>query len=273
MTTAAELATWLSQQQLPVEKFICSSLMTITNDYTSLPAFERQSSFNDLLSLSNNEDAMYDRPSTGLSYALWYQAKRLQDAARALTPLLLAHDDDLTVIDIGCGTGAALLAIVLIEQGRVKLGAEPRHVTINALEPSIPMLEVAQKWWTHIEDSPFDTSRIHVEFSFASFSAIPRAEGTCIAYAGYLFDSSDKDRASMVGSALARALKDANVSDLMIAWASMKNTIVRKSLDGILESNEWARGNRKPTQQIWDGLIRPLVQCRKIMAADCDSSM
>lgn len=273
MTTAAELATWLSQQKLPVEKFICSSLMTITNDYTSLPAYERQSSFNDLLSLSNNEDAMYDRPSTGLSYALWYQAKRLQDAARALTPLLLAHDDDLTVIDIGCGTGAALLAIVLIEQGRVKLGAEPRHVTINALEPSIPMLEVAQKWWTHIEDSPFDTSRIHVEFSFASFSAIPRAEGPCIAYAGYLFDSSDKDRASMVGSALARALKDANVSDLMIAWASMKNTIVRKSLDGILESNEWARGNRKPTQQIWDGLIRPLVQCRKIMAADCDSSM
>lgn len=273
MTTAAELATWLSQQKLPVEKFICSSLMTITNDYTSLPTYERQSSFNDLLNLSNNEDAMYDRPSTGLSYALWYQAKRLQDAARALTPLLLAHDDDLTVIDIGCGTGAALLAIVLIEQGRVKLGAEPRHVTINALEPSIPMLEVAQKWWTHIEDSPFDTSRIHVEFSFASFSAIPRAEGTCIAYAGYLFDSSDKDRASMVGSALARALKDANVSDLMIAWASMKNTIVRKSLDGILESNEWARGNRKPTQQIWDGLIRPLVQCRKIMAADCDSSM
>jgi SAM-dependent methyltransferase len=190
-----------------------------------------------------------------------------------LTPLLLAHDDDLTVIDIGCGTGAALLAIVLIEEGRVKLGAEPRQVTINALEPSIPMLEVAQKWWTHIEDSSFDTSRIKVEFSFASFSAIPHAEGTCIAYAGYLFDSSDKDRAFMVGSALARALKDANVSDLMIAWASMKNSIVRKSLDGILESNEWTRGNRKPTQQIWDGLIRPLIQCRKIMAADCDSSM
>ena len=273
MTTATELATWLSQQKLPVEKFICSSLMTITNDYTSLPAYERQSSFNDLLNLSNNEDAMYDRPSTGLSYALWYQAKRLQDAARALTPLLLAHDDDLTVIDIGCGTGAALLAIVLIEQGRVKLGAEPRHVTINALEPSIPMLEVAQKWWTHIEDSPFDTSRIHVEFSFASFSAIPRAEGTCIAYAGYLFDSSDKERAFIVGSALARALKDANVSDLMIAWASMKNTIVRKSLDGILESNEWTRGNRKPTQPIWDGLVRRLIQCRKIMAADCDLAM
>ena len=100
MTTAAELATWLSQQKLPVEKLICSSLIAITNDYTSLPAYERQSSFNDLLNLSNNEDAMYDRPSTGLSYALWYQAKRLQDAARALTPLLLAHDDDLTVIDI-----------------------------------------------------------------------------------------------------------------------------------------------------------------------------
>ena len=273
MTTAAELTTWLTQQKLPVERFLCSSLATITEDYASLPAFERQSSFNDLLNLSNNEDAMYDRPSTGLSYALWYQAKRLQDATRALTPLLLAHDDDLTVIDIGCGTGAALLAIVLIEEGRVKLGAEPRHVTINALEPSIPMLEVAQKWWTHIEDSSFDTSRIKVEFSFASFSAIPRAEGTCIAYAGYLFDSSDKDRAFMVGSALARALKDANVSDLMIAWASMKSSIVRKSLDGILESNEWARGNRKPTLQIWDGLIRPLIQCRKIMAADCDSSM
>ena len=273
MTTAAELTTWLTQQKLPVERFLCNSLATITEDYASLPAFERQSSFNDLLNLSNNEDAMYDRPSTGLSYALWYQAKRLQDATRALTPLLLAHDDDLTVIDIGCGTGAALLAIVLIEEGRVKLGAEPRQVTINALEPSIPMLEVAQKWWTHIEDSSFDTSRIKVEFSFASFSAIPRAEGTCIAYAGYLFDSSDKERAFMVGNALARALKDANVSDLMIAWASMKNSIVRKSLDGILESNEWARGNRKPTQQIWDGLIRPLIQCRKIMAADCDSSM
>lgn len=273
MTTAAELTTWLTQQKLPVERFLCSSLSTITDDYASLPPFERQSSFNDLLNLSNNEDAMYDRPSTGLSYALWYQAKRLQDATRALTPLLLAHDDDLTVIDIGCGTGAALLAIVLIEEGRVKLGAEHRQVTINALEPSIPMLEVAQKWWTHIEDSSFDTSRIKVEFSFASFSAIPRAEGTCIAYAGYLFDSSDKDRAFMVGSALARALKDANVSDLMIAWASMKNSIVRKSLDGILESNEWARGNRKPTEQIWDGLIRPLIQCRKIMAADCDSSL
>jgi SAM-dependent methyltransferase len=273
MTTAAELTTWLTQQKLPVERFLCSSLATITDDYASLPTFERQSSFNDLLNLSNNEDAMYDRPSTGLSYALWYQAKRLQDAVRGLTPLLLAHDDDLTVIDIGCGTGAALLAIVLIEEGRVKLGAEPRQVTINALEPSIPMLEVAQKWWTHIEDSPFDTSRIQVEFSFASFSAIPRAEGTCIAYAGYLFDSSDKERAFMVGSALARALKDANVSDLMIAWASMKNSIVRKSLDGIFESKEWARGNRKPTQQIWDGLIRPLIQCRKIMAADCDSSM
>jgi len=273
MTTAAELTTWLTQQKLPVERFLCSSLATITDDYASFPPFERQSSFNDLLNLSNNEDAMYDRPSTGLSYALWYQAKRLQDAVRGLTPLLLAHDDDLTVIDIGCGTGAALLAIVLIEEGRVKLGAEPRQVTINALEPSIPMLEVAQKWWTHIEDSPFDTSRIQVEFSFASFSAIPRAQGTCIAYAGYLFDSSDKERAFMVGNALARALKDANVSDLMIAWASMKNSIVRKSLDGILESNEWARGNRKPTQQIWDGLIRPLIQCRKIMAADCDSSM
>lgn len=273
MTTAAELTNWLTQQKLPVERFLCSSLATITEDYASLPAFERQSSFNDLLNLSNNEDAMYDRPSTGLSYALWYQAKRLQDATRALTPLLLAHDDDLTVIDIGCGTGAALLAIVLIEEGRVKLGAEPRQVTINALEPSIPMLEVAQKWWTHIEDSSFDTSRIKVEFSFASFSAIPRAEGTCIAYAGYLFDSSDKERAFMVGNALARALKDANVSDLMIAWASMKNSIVRKSLDGILASNEWARGNRKPTLQIWDGLIRPLIQCRKIMAADCDSSM
>ena len=273
MTTAAELTTWLTQQKLPVERFLCGSLATITEDYASLPAFERQSSFNDLLNLSNNEDAMYDRPSTGLSYALWYQAKRLQDATRALTPLLLAHDDDLTVIDIGCGTGAALLAIVLIEEGRVKLGAEPRQVTINALEPSIPMLEVAQKWWTHIEDSSFDTSRIKVEFSFASFSAIPRADGTCIAYAGYLFDSSDKDRAFMVGSALARALKDANVSDLMIASASVKGNIVRLAVHGMLENKEWSRGSRKPIDELWNSPIKALIEPRKTMADQCDENM
>jgi hypothetical protein len=138
MTTAAGLTTWLTQQKLPVERFLCSSLATITDDYASLPPFERQSSFNDLLNLSNNEDAMYDRPSTGLSYALWYQAKRLQDAVRGLTPLLLAHDDDLTVIDIGCGTGAALLAIVLIEEVDLNLHPSAAQFLVNQLPKIAP---------------------------------------------------------------------------------------------------------------------------------------
>ncbi len=79
----------LTAMRPEIEDVLWRALTPLSVEVAQSSDYERQSSFRDLLALSHGEDAMYDRPTVGVMYALWYQAKRMHDAARALGPSLL----------------------------------------------------------------------------------------------------------------------------------------------------------------------------------------
>src|SRR5262245_52995378 len=72
-------------------------------------------SLRDLWHLHKHEDCCYDRVSIGMSYALWYHARRTHEALRLLQPSLdsYAEGGPLEILDLGAGTGATAWALAL----------------------------------------------------------------------------------------------------------------------------------------------------------------
>lgn len=252
-----------------LENALAQALEPLVHDASTFPAFEREAALRDLLALSRGEDAMYDRPTVGIMYALWYQLRRTQDAIRVLGPLLLDRDDDMTVFDLGSGTAAGWLACALVERCRSDIGRPPRRLRVVGVEASVPMRTTGRRLVDILRKSGLLAgTEVTFHDHLASISLSPfHAEGS-IAYAGYLFDASDTSRAQEVGRALARTLSESGIETIALTSASSKASLLDEGLSGMTTDTPWKQCAPNPWPTVWNGKCQQLGALRSRLADD-----
>ena len=144
--------------------------------------------------LSQGADLCYDRPSTGLSYGLWYHARRVNTCLRQVLPAVAgARPGSLVVHDLGAGTGAFLWAFALSAYAARACGGTPPAVHVVNVDSSPVMLDYLARAWRHLV-SVFPEAGEGVTWERAvnawTRSEASAAEGWLCA--SYLFDHSDK---------------------------------------------------------------------------------
>lgn len=219
----------------------------------------------DLLELNDGRDCCYDRPSIGVSYALWYHVRRTHDALAFVLPLLSRLSGDLRIIDLGCGTGATATAAALMAfDGQLAA----RRVTVEGIDSSAAMLETGTAIHQHL-DKALGTS-VEAKFELKSWDELrPEPADKTILVGGYLLDRSDFDRRDEIARRISR------LSDTLDAAGAVLTTAPSKQQDLIhlrtkLIEEDWTV--IEPTRPVNNWSVRKLHECaiaRHQIYADC----
>lgn len=269
MNQVGDVLERLCKAQPRLEQLLVESLEPLVREVERWPRFEREMSLEDLLNLSGSKDAMYDRPATGVTYALWYHPRRMHDAVRTLLPTLMERTGDLRIIDMGAGTGATWWAVMAIERTRQLAGCAPRRVHIDAIESSTVMLDTARRMWSTVErrfgsSTYLPTVRHALHSVGVRLSRVDRSIG----YLGYFFDASDETRAEAVGGMVARSLAVAGADCVLLAGTSVKSAVSNRGANGIIAAASGARKDLQLPDGVWRGEIEELGGLRRRIAHD-----
>lgn len=265
-----EIAAELKGRKAAMEERLVAALTPIVELAAHVDAYERECALNELLQLSSGGDAMYDRSTSGLAYALWYQPRRVQDAIRALLPLIVREKSDIHLIDLGAGTGAAWWACAAIEEARRSLGLPSLTYSVTAIEASYPMICEGRGLWNNLSRlDPTFVSPVRVDYRPATVAFVPPREEVlhgAIAYAGYLLDSSDHHRARGVGETLGAMCRRSGAENLVVVSAANKIDVGGDVLLGVGASGEWVSSAVKSVEALWTGSIDRLGTLRRSFA-------
>lgn len=118
MELTKRLASWESK----IERAIHESAKAIAQDVKdtcasidkAMFAFDAELSRADLLGLSHGKDAHYDRITVGLRYFLHYHSRRFSDLVRVISTANWSDRSQISILDIGCGTGAGFWAAYIV---------------------------------------------------------------------------------------------------------------------------------------------------------------
>lgn len=225
-----------------------------------LSDFEHSEAIGQLLRLGEGSDCHYDLPSIGAHYAVWYQARRVNDAARALFPVLTEHQGDLDILDLGSGTGASWLAVSAIERARLAAGGESRSVTIHAVDSSPIMLNTGLKMWNAAALPPSVLIHTHA----AGWTEPVRGLTEPFVLASYLLDHSDSQRVSSVAEGLFRVLEFHRAIGAAVISAPNKTVVTSALVTSLVTDHQPWRIDQDRTvpRPYWEGQIEQLRELR-----------
>lgn len=232
----------------------------------SFDDFEHDQAIAELYLLSRGQDCHYDRPSIGAHYALWYHPRRIQTAVLALLEPLLSRDGDLTVVDLGGGTGAAWWAVAAIEQARVTLGGKPRTVTIEAIDSSAPMVAAAELMWSVCSDRWEATRLVKVRSRVGGWATPDDVPPDPIVLAAYLLDHSDRHRSQQIASLLHDRLEQMQATRCVVVMASNKPWFTTGLDDALCGGDEWECASERLSAPMWSGPVAGLGEIRHQLA-------
>ncbi|WP_417371235.1 UvrD-helicase domain-containing protein [Gelidibacter japonicus] len=145
--------------------------------------------------LSRNTDLCYDRPTIGLTYSLWYQGRRINTFLKYYAEVIYESrfDSDVTLFDLGAGTGAVQCAIGLVYSGMRVLGIKTPNFRIINIDTSPFMLDYNRSYlWPNFREKYPYVNSLKIEFSLNSWNqsqnlVLPNVWIT----ASYLFDHTE----------------------------------------------------------------------------------
>jgi DNA helicase-2/ATP-dependent DNA helicase PcrA len=239
-----------------------------------LPQYELDSSTLQTLNLAAGADCHYDRPSIGLSYAVWYLPRRIHDALMALLPLCCS-DEDLSILDLGSGNGATWMAALLIERARASLGRPPRSVRITAVDSSAPMTDCGRRMWATFADA--SALGVTVDSAVRTWTDAPPDGSPSVILASYLLDHSDGTRAAELSRSLLKIAEQVRARDLVLVSASNKRGTTETVLREVTRLSQGWSVVPGPTQAIWSGEAIGVHQVRqtfaRLLSADVQSRL
>lgn len=145
--------------------------------------------------LSQYKDLCYDRPSIGFAYSLWYHGRRVNTFLKYFIEIIYEarNDEEITVYDLGAGTGAIQWACGLVYAGIKALNNICPKLSIINIDTSPFMIDYNRTylWPNFIKNYP-QAQNISVEYTLNSWnnSRINKASNNWIT-ASYLFDHSE----------------------------------------------------------------------------------
>ncbi len=218
----------------------------------------------DLLALSDDRDCAYDRPSIGVSYALWYHGARTHEAVRALAPWVVGAAEPLRIVDVGCGTGATACAVAVLMAALAEANdLRPAEVVIHAADSSPFMVAVATRIFDEVRafvgQGP---DRLEVSFQTASWTDFrpPASDTRPLIVGGYLFDHSDTRHVDELAKRFVRLGDDLDARGAVLFTAPTKRQMLDQAVTK-LESLGWARRSVELAPPAWSG---SLSQCHDV---------
>lgn len=196
-----QIVSWLKTQKETIEALICDAAETFaaarhidkpsSNFLFDLAQGERES-----LALSRGEDLCYDRYTIGMSYALWYQGRRLNTSLSFCTDFVAEAIRDkkpIEIFDLGAGTGAVQIAIGLCMEAVQQSGQEPPKVRVINVDISPFMLDFNRSFlWKAFRNRYPAMKNLKAEFSVNSWMNPENIRlETPYVVASYLFDHSE----------------------------------------------------------------------------------
>lgn len=262
---------WLRARQADLDGLIARSIESL-GDHT---VWERERSLNDLLNLNDGLDCCYDRPSIGVAYASWYHARRCHGALRALAA---AVDEvpagPLHLFDMGCGTGAGIWALLLLEASRLATGGAPRRLTITGVDSSPFMLEQAERMvsgllgWLGATGVGRDVELDLRLQSWVTTDFPP--EGTVIALGTFLLDWSDVGRAPDLAASMASVLDAVSADFLVMSSSRGKRAVLKAACEHLQVGGRWVDiGQRIDRAGLWAGALPQTGRARRDAYEGC----
>ncbi|MGI9175652.1 MAG: UvrD-helicase domain-containing protein, partial [Rhodothermales bacterium] len=144
--------------------------------------------------LSKGLDLCYDRPATGLTYGLWYHARRVNACLRQVLPNFLdGQPRALTVYDLGAGTGAFLWAFALAAYAIRRCGGAPPPLHVVNVDSSPVMLDYLGRVWCQLARVlPEIEEGVTWDRAVNSWTRTEASVAEGWLCASYLFEHSDK---------------------------------------------------------------------------------
>ncbi len=250
----------------PVDRAIASGVHQRVADLGEWSSYEWQASLQELLKLSQGEDANYDRPTIGPSYALWYHARRVNPLVSQLERIFRLVRDrgiaEFDIVDLGAGTGAVAWAAALVAAA-VSEQDEPPHATVHEVESSPFMSETADCLWAalHEEIDSFGTvTREVVSHSWPN-ATLDRGNPTWL-LASFLLDHTDKQREEEMAKALHRVVDNCQAEGVVFTVVSNKKKVAVSAIDSLEATHAWEGLTRRATP-LWTGKMPHATEVRR----------
>lgn len=233
-----------------IDELVASACRSYLSDRT-WAEYDLVDGFEDLWKLSSREDACYDRPSIGLSYALWYQGRRTHDALRLLACRFGDEEEPLTeVLDLGCGTGATAWALGIAAAA----GLLHHPVRVVGIDGSPPMIDAAEHMWASLLAQPGMTRAAQL-VSFEAHCRTWTQPGVKTerpdVVGAYLFDDSDRARVAEVAGATARVAEHYGSRFLHLMSTNRKQELLRRACEA-LRAKGWSVTRDGLAPSVWD---------------------
>lgn len=236
----------------------------IARHETEWSAWEIERALGDLERLSNGGDCTYDRPSVGVSYALWYHGKRTHDALRILAPRIARVKGSLRIVDLGCGTGATACAVALVVGALQRCGASAiTEIVIDGIDSSPFMVEVGREVFAALARE-CECTRVHATFDSTPWEAVARSDDDMITaiVGGYLLDHSDSARPDEIVQRLKVLSDRLGAKSILLSTAPGKRSQLTRVREA-LEREEW-RSSRGDFALAADIAGDPLGACHTL---------
>lgn len=192
-----ELKKWILDQQPIIDKITASACRDFWDANKNTPNFyyDLKLSHQESYELVNGRDLCYDRPTTALTYTLWYHPRRINTFLSFFVDHLISlSGQKIQLFDLGAGTGAVQWAILIVAYGLKKHGIEPPSISIINIDTSPFMLYFNRDYlWQHfLKEYPLSDFDLNVEYTINSWNNEHNLESTnTIIASSYLFDASD----------------------------------------------------------------------------------
>lgn len=237
---AAELVDELRSSSALIDRATAQACRhVIASHATAWSAWEIERALAELGGLVRHRDCTYDRPSVGVSYALWYHGKRTHDALRMLAPRIARVKGSLRIVDLGCGTGATACAVALVVAALEQCGSSAvTEVVVDGIDSSPFMVEVARGVFAALIR---DTGCTSVRATFQSTpwdSVEPGDDAPTAIVGGYMLDHSDGVHADEIAQRLKALADKLSASPILLSTAAGKGSQLEQ-VQTALERDEW----------------------------------
>lgn len=188
---------WLQGQQNVLDILFAKAGLSFYEKHKHLDnfTFDANATQKECYLLGGNEDLCYDRFTIGLSYSLWYQGKRTNAFVGYFAKLLFdaREEQEITLLDLGAGTGAVQLAISLCKMGLDALFNKSPEITVINIDTSPFMLDYNRTFlWPEFIGHYQNAQTVKTIYSVNSWEQTDTSNfNNFWITASYLFDQSD----------------------------------------------------------------------------------
>jgi SAM-dependent methyltransferase len=227
--------------------------------------------FEDLWNLSAGKDCTYDRPSIGVSYALWYHGKRTQEAVRILLPEMLGNEGPFHLLDLGCGTGATATAVLVSLAALERSGLPvPTEVVVRGVDASPFMVDLAEQLAADMKAAFGLDGSIDLQFEVRTWTDARSARlQRPILFASYLFDQSDQRNVAQLAAGF-RQVGDRLGCTKAFVLTSQRKADLGGAATAALIGEGWQEGALVSARPIWHGALARCHEVRRRWYTGCD---